>query len=157
MQDEVSDVPDVSTQEGLADHPVVLFDGVCNLCNSTVNWLLDRDEGGRLRYATLQSRAARQVVAQAGITDPSTLPDSIVLVDRDGVHLRSTAALRIGVHLGFPYSLARIAFVVPRPIRDAVYSLIARNRYRWFGRRDVCMRPTPELTARFLDAGEPSD
>lgn len=155
MQEETSGAVDVPVDGAPADHPVVLFDGVCNLCNSAVNWLLERDVEGRLHYASLQSRAARTVLAKVGISDPGTLPDSIILVDADGVHLRSAAALRIGAHLGFPFSLGRVALWVPRPIRDAVYALIARNRYRWFGRRDVCMRPTPELTARFLDAEEP--
>lgn len=135
--------------------PVVLFDGVCNLCNSAVQWLIERDPEGRLSFASLQSRAARGVLAAAQVDDASKLPDSIVLVDQAGVHVRSAAALRIAGLLGFPYSLARIALLVPRPVRDAVYELVARNRYRWFGRRDVCMRPTPELAARFLDAGEP--
>ena len=89
------------------------------------------------------------------MADLASLPDSIVFVDEVGVHVRSTAALRIGVSLGLPYSLGKVAFLVPRPIRDMVYEWIARNRYRWFGRRDVCMRPTPELASRFLDADEP--
>jgi predicted DCC family thiol-disulfide oxidoreductase YuxK len=135
--------------------PVVLFDGVCNLCNSAVQWLIARDPEGRFAFASLQSRAAHEVLAAAGVEDTSGLPDSIVLVDPAGVHVRSAAALRIAGLLGFPYNLARIAFLVPRPLRDAVYRLIARHRYRWFGRRDVCMLPTPELAARFLDAGEP--
>ncbi|MCA9582759.1 MAG: thiol-disulfide oxidoreductase DCC family protein [Myxococcales bacterium] len=136
------------------EHPVVLFDGVCNLCNATVQWLIDKDGEGRFRFASLQSEAARDVLAEAGVRDPSVLPDSIVLVDAAGVHVRSTAALRIGAVLGFPYNLGKVALLVPRPLRDAVYNIVARNRYRWFGRRDVCMRPTPELAARFLDAGE---
>jgi predicted DCC family thiol-disulfide oxidoreductase YuxK len=139
----------------IEDGPIVLFDGVCNLCNATVQWLLDRDEDERLRFASLQSEAAAGVLRDAGIDDPSSLPDSIVLVDQVGVHIRSAAALRIGGTLGFPFSLGRLGLLVPRPIRDGVYALIARNRYRWFGRRDVCMRPIPELAARFLDAGEP--
>ena len=96
------------------------------------------------------------MLARAGIVDREALPDSILLVDAEGVHERSTAALRIGAMLGFPFSLARVGFLVPRPLRDAVYSLVARHRYRWFGRRDVCMRPTPEWASRFLDADETS-
>lgn len=117
--------------------PVVLFDGVCNLCNSAVRWLVEHDPEGRLSFASLQSSAARRVLDAAGVDEASELPDSMVLVDRKGVHVRSTAALRIAGLLGFPYSLGRIAILVPRPLRDAVYRLIARNRYRWFGRRDV--------------------
>jgi len=135
--------------------PLVLFDGVCNLCNAWVQWLIERDPEGRLRFASLQSDAARAVLSEAGVDDPAALPDSIALVDETGVHVRSAAALRIAGRLGFPYSLGRAALFVPRPIRDAVYRLIARNRYRWFGRREACMRPTPELAGRFLDANEP--
>jgi predicted DCC family thiol-disulfide oxidoreductase YuxK len=135
--------------------PVVLFDGVCNLCNAAVRWLLERDHAQRFLFASLQSHAATEVLKRAGVADLDALPDSIILVDAEGVHVRSTAALRIGVMLGFPFSLGRVGWLVPRPLRDAVYSYVARHRYRWFGRRDVCMRPAPEWTARFLDADEP--
>lgn len=145
----------MSSSEAVPAHPVVLFDGVCNLCNRAVVWLLERDDEARLRFASLQSGAARELLQQSGVADPRTLPDSIVLVDHDRVHLRSTAALRIAGMLGFPYSLLRLALVVPRPLRDGVYNFIARHRYRWFGRRDVCMRPRPEWASRFLDAGGP--
>lgn len=140
--------------DGVA-HRVVLFDGVCNLCNAAVRWLLARDTEARFHYASLQSQAAIRILSQAGIDNLAGLPDSIILVDEDGVHLRSTAALRIGASLGFPYSIGRVAFIVPRVIRDSVYDLIARNRYRWFGRQDTCMLPTPEVRARFLDGDEP--
>jgi predicted DCC family thiol-disulfide oxidoreductase YuxK len=121
-----------------------------------VQWLVERDGDGRLRYASLQSQAPAAALIAAGIDDPGTLPDSIVLVDAAGVHVRYSAILRIGATLGFPYSLGKVALIVPRPLRDAVYKTIARNRYRWFGRREVCMRPTPELKSRFLDADEPA-
>lgn len=136
--------------------PLVLFDGVCNLCNAAVQWLIERDEQGRLRYASLQSQAAHSALVEAGVEDPASLPDSIVLIDGSGVHVRSSAALRIGAELGFPYSLGKAALVVPRRLRDGVYRVVARNRYRWFGRRAVCTRPTPELSALFLDADEPA-
>lgn len=142
--------------EASPTRPVLLFDGVCNLCNGAVQWLLERDHDGRLRFASLQSQAARWVLAEAGVDDASALPDSMVLVDAAGVHVRSTAALRVARLLGFPYNWATAGFVVPRFLRDAIYRWVARNRYRWFGRRDLCLRPTPELAARFLDADEPS-
>ncbi len=132
----------------------MLFDGVCNLCNGTVQWLLQHDPEGRLRYATLQSAAARNALAQAGVHDGSALPDSIILVDDAGVHLRSSAVLRIAGHLGAPYRWARVGLLIPAPLRDLAYGVVARHRYRWFGRRDACMRPTPELASRFLDADE---
>ena len=136
--------------------PVILFDGVCNLCNSAVQWVIEHDEEGRFDFASLQSDAARQELMKVlDANEIDTLPDSIVLLDSDGVHVRSAADLRILRGLGSWVLLLRLAVVLPRPIRDAVYNLVARNRYRWFGRRDVCMTPTPDIAARFLDADEP--
>ncbi len=132
--------------------PVILFDGVCNLCNAAVQWVIERDRRARFRFGALQSEAGRAALrASVAAAD---LPDSIVLLDADGAHVRSDAAIRIARGLGFPWSLAAAAAVVPRPLRDAVYSWVARNRYRWFGRRESCMVPTPELASRFVDAGE---
>ena len=135
---------------------LVLFDGVCNLCNAAVQWLIARDSELRLRYASLQSEAARAALHAAGVEDPVALGDSIVFVDGSGVHVRSSAVIWIGAKLGFPYSLGKVTLLVPRPLRDAVYKYVARNRYRWFGRRAACMRPTPELASLFLDADEPT-
>jgi predicted DCC family thiol-disulfide oxidoreductase YuxK len=132
--------------------PLIFFDGVCNLCNAAVQWVIERDRRGVFRFGVLQSEAGRAALGAA--TTPTDLPDSIVLIDGARVHIRSDAALRIARELGFPWSLAVIALAVPRPLRDAVYSWVARNRYRWFGRRESCMVPTPELAARFVDAGE---
>ena len=138
------------------DRPIILFDGVCNLCISAVQRVIERDKKERFYFASLQSDAARQELERLlGAEEIDALPDSIVLLDPEGVHTRSAAALRIARGLGFPYALLRLGVVLPRPIRDAIYDLIARNRYRWFGRRDTCMTPTPDLAARFLDADEP--
>ncbi len=135
--------------------PVILFDGVCNLCNSAVRWVIERDKG-RFDFASLQSDAARRELEKVlGRDEIDALPDSIVLLDSDGVHVRSAAALRITRELGSRFGLLRLGIVLPRPIRDLIYDLIARNRYRWFGRRDTCMTPTPDIAARFLDADEP--
>ena len=138
----------------MAHHrPIILFDGICNLCNSAVQWVIARDKEGRFDFATLQSDAARQELERVLSRDEiEALPDSIVLLDSDGVHTRSAAALRIARGLGRRFAWLRLGFVLPRPIRDAIYDLIARKRYRWFGRRDSCMTPTPDLAARFLDA-----
>jgi predicted DCC family thiol-disulfide oxidoreductase YuxK len=129
---------------------VVLFDGVCNLCNGAVRFIIDRDPAGRFRFASLQSLAAREVLGAATVEEP--LPDSIVLVERDRVTTRSTAALQIARRLQFPWPLLYAFIVVPRRLRDAVYDVVARNRYRWFGRREVCMVPTPGMMVRFLGA-----
>jgi predicted DCC family thiol-disulfide oxidoreductase YuxK len=132
--------------------PVILFDGVCNLCHAAVAWVLERDRHQVFRFASLQSNAAREVLTAAGLT--GDLPDSVILVDEQGVHTRSDAAMRIARRLGFPWSLAVLAQPLPGFLRDAGYAWVARNRYRWFGRRDTCAVPTPELASRFLDAGE---
>jgi predicted DCC family thiol-disulfide oxidoreductase YuxK len=128
---------------------VILFDGVCNLCNGAVAWVIERDTRAYFRFASLQSSAARSALSAAGA--PAIMPDSIVLLDADGVHVRSDAALRIAAALGMPWSLLSVARIVPRFVRDAVYDYIARNRYRWFGRRDACMLPAAGVADRFLD------
>ena len=133
----------------LPDRPVVLFDGVCNLCNGSVQFLIARDPSARLRFATLDSSVARSLIHESGA--PGPLPDSIVLIDDGRVFTRSTAALRIARRLRFPWPLLYGLIVVPRPLRDFLYDWVARNRYRWFGKRDSCMLPTPELRARFLE------
>jgi predicted DCC family thiol-disulfide oxidoreductase YuxK len=127
---------------------VILFDGVCNLCNGFVRFVIARDPGAHFRFAALSSPAAARVLAEAGVTLP--IPDTIVLVDDGVVYYRSDAPLRIARGLRFPWPLAYGFTVVPRFIRDRVYDFIAARRYRWFGRRDLCMVPTPELRRRFL-------
>jgi predicted DCC family thiol-disulfide oxidoreductase YuxK len=129
--------------------PIVFFDGVCNLCNGAVNFLLDRDREGRLRFAPLQGRAFEELRAR----NPG-LPrlDSLVLADEHGLHIRSAAALGVCRYLRPPWKwLGSMGLIVPRPVRDWLYDRVARNRYRWFGRRESCRLPTPELRARFLD------
>jgi predicted DCC family thiol-disulfide oxidoreductase YuxK len=128
---------------------IVLFDGVCNLCNGFVQFVIGRDPHGRFQFAALQSSTARHLIAQYGPLDP--LPDAIVLVEGGRLYTRSTAALRVARQLVFPWRLAAIFLLVPRPLRDWAYALVARRRYRWFGRRETCMVPTPELRARFLE------
>jgi predicted DCC family thiol-disulfide oxidoreductase YuxK len=130
---------------------VIVFDGVCNLCSASVRFIIARDPAARFRFAALQSEAAKRLLASVPHPDP--LPDAIVLVDGSRAFTRSTAALRIARRLTFPWLLLYAFIFVPRVIRDAVYDLIAARRYRWFGKRDECMVPTPDLRARFLDIG----
>jgi predicted DCC family thiol-disulfide oxidoreductase YuxK len=127
---------------------VILFDGLCNLCNGFVQFVIARDPHARFRFASLQSNAARQLMGSR--TGRADAPDSVVLVDGDCIFVRSTAALRICRGLRFPWPLLAAFGVVPRPLRDLAYDLVARHRYRWFGRRDACLIPTPALSARFL-------
>lgn len=135
----------------VADHPVMLFDGVCNLCNGAVNFAIDRDPEARLRFASLQSPAARELLARLGHPMPSGDPESILLVERGRVYECSGAALRIARHLSGAWSLLAALLAVPWPLRDLVYRWVAANRYRWFGKADVCRVPTPELRARFIE------
>jgi len=128
---------------------VILFDGVCNLCNGFVTFVIARDPGGRFKFAPLQSAAAERLLGH--MSSRAAWPDSVVLVENGRVWTRSTAALRIARGLAFPWPLAYAFVVVPRPIRDWIYTLVARRRYQWFGKRDVCMMPTPALATRFID------
>jgi predicted DCC family thiol-disulfide oxidoreductase YuxK len=126
----------------------ILFDGVCNLCNGVVRFVIARDPHARFRFAALSSDAGHAVLHAAGLRLP--IPDTVVLVEDGAVYVRSEAALRIARRLSFPWPVLFALMVVPRPLRDAIYDAIARRRYRWFGQRDACMVPTPEQRRRFL-------
>lgn len=143
-------LPILVPTESSAD--VVLFDGTCNLCHSAVQFVLRRDPCGRFRFASLQSEAARRVLAEAGA--PASLPDSLILVRGGRVYWKSGAALRIAQRLRWPWPVCAALLAVPASLRDLVYDYVAANRQRWFGARTGCMVPTPALRARFLDANE---
>jgi predicted DCC family thiol-disulfide oxidoreductase YuxK len=131
------------------DGPVLLFDGVCNLCNGAVQFVIRHDPAERFRFAPLQSDAARRLCADCDAE--ATDLDTVVLVEGGECYVRSDAALRTARHLTFPYALLWAFRVVPRPVRDAVYDLVAEYRYDVFGRREECMVPSPALEERFLD------
>lgn len=177
-QESAPGATEAGVKEPDGPRPLILFDGVCNLCSAAVSWVIERDRRKIFRFASLQSRAARSALvpipdagkaqatdqppasergeaAPGALVPPAGRLDSMILIDRDGVHVRSDAAIRIARGLGFPWSLAGIAALLPRRLRDGLYDWIARNRYRWFGRQNACLLPTPELRARFLDADEP--
>ncbi len=130
------------------DQQVILFDGVCNLCNSSINFIIDRDSRKLFRYASLQSDFGQQVKTQFG---KSADLDSVLLLQGERLLQKSDAALEIARQLDGLWPAMVVFRIIPRPIRDAVYSWIARNRYRWFGKQDACRIPTPELRALFLD------
>lgn len=136
--------------ERVSESAVVLFDGVCNLCNASVQFILDRDPQARFRFASLQSDAAKRLLSTRGLALPEGDPESVMLVEGDRVYSHSDAALRIARGLRGVWKALVAFLIVPRFIRDAVYRFIARNRYRWFGRTEECRIPTPALRARFL-------
>ncbi len=122
-----------------ARHAVVLFDGECNLCNRSVRFVLARDHADRFRFASLQSDTGRALLEQHKVTGAGAGENgSIVLIEQGEPSTRSTAALRIARRLNFPWRLLAVFLLVPRPLRDAAYNLVARNRYRWFGKTDSC-------------------
>jgi predicted DCC family thiol-disulfide oxidoreductase YuxK len=127
---------------------VILFDGVCNLCNTFVQFVIARDPDGRFHFASLQSDSGRRMLRSTALAEP--FPDTVVLVESGRAFVRSTAALRIVRRLRAPWPLAYAFIVVPRPLRDWLYDVVARHRYRWFGRRESCIVPTGELRARFI-------
>ena len=146
---------------GLEGRPIVLFDGVCNLCAGAVRFIIRRDRRGRFRFAALQSDAGRRILAQQGASLPEageTLPEaggspeSLVLVADGRTHARSGAALRIAVGLDGGWPLLAVFLVIPAPLRDLAYRIVARNRYRWFGRQTACELPRTDESWRFLDA-----
>ncbi len=128
--------------------PVVLFDGVCNLCNASVQFLLRHERQPELRFASLQSDYGQSQMAHFGL---GLVVESVVLIEGQRVYLRSAAALRLLRYLRFPWPLLQIIWLMPRPLRDLVYDWIGRNRYRWFGQLAACPLPTPELSHRFIE------
>ncbi|WP_201983222.1 thiol-disulfide oxidoreductase DCC family protein [Hymenobacter rubidus] len=130
----------------------ILFDGVCNLCNGFVQFVIRHDPAGRFRFAALQSEAGRALLAAHGLAAAAVAasPDSVLLLSGGQVYSHSTAVLRIARGLGGVWQLAAVAEVLPRAWRDAAYRLVARHRYRWFGRQESCWLPTSALKARFL-------
>lgn len=127
---------------------IVLFDGVCNFCNASVNFVIERDRAGYFKFAPLQSAIGEEMIERHGIDTTET--DSVILVEDNIAYTHSTGALRIARRLDGIWSWFYLFIVIPRPIRDVFYRLFARYRYRLFGRQDACMMPTSEIRARFL-------
>jgi predicted DCC family thiol-disulfide oxidoreductase YuxK len=128
--------------------PIILFDGVCNLCNGAVQFVIAHDPQEKFLFASLQSEAGQQLLKQYQL--PLTEFTSFVLIQQNKLYTKSTAALQVAKQITGAWSCLYLFIIVPRFIRDAVYNWIAQNRYRWFGKKDACMIPTPELKARFL-------
>ncbi|MBC7384821.1 MAG: DUF393 domain-containing protein [Cryobacterium sp.] len=130
--------------------PIIFYDGVCNLCNQSVQFILRRDVSTHFLFASLQGDYAKTRLARFGRAMEAE-PDSVLLLEGALLSDYSTAALRIAGGMSFPWPGLKVFLLVPRPIRDGIYRFIARNRYRWFGKRDSCLLPKPEWRDRFLD------
>lgn len=139
----------MDNRDKIANENIVFFDGVCNLCNASVDFLMRKDRHKRLKYASLQSELAKDILPGYNV-DPADL-DSFAFLTEGKVHQRSSAALKVTTKLGGGYPLLGAFWIVPKFIRDAVYNFIARNRYKWFGKKDSCRVPTPEERALFLE------
>ncbi|WP_213523078.1 thiol-disulfide oxidoreductase DCC family protein [Nonlabens sp.] len=127
---------------------IVLFDGVCNLCNAAILFIIKRDKNNRFKFAPLESGVGKELLSKHQI-DASKI-DSIVLVSGNSAFAKARAALRISKHLTGLWPLLYSLIIIPSFISNAVYDLIARNRYNWFGKKENCMIPTPELKSKFL-------
>jgi predicted DCC family thiol-disulfide oxidoreductase YuxK len=128
---------------------IVLFDGVCNFCNSSINFIIDRDSGNTFRFAALQSDKGRALLLEHGVEDTSSL-DSVVLIKNKKIYKKSAAALEIVRDLDGLWPLLYIFKLLPSFILNILYDAIARNRYRLFGKADTCRIPTPQLKQKFL-------
>ena len=139
-----------SRQDDSPDHPgpTLYFDGVCNLCNSLVAFVIRHNAAKNIRFVSLQSDLGKRTLHEAGL-DAQKLT-TILFRDQNRLSVKSSAVLGLLKHLDKPWSYGSILMIIPRPIRDWVYSFVAARRYRWFGRRDSCIVPTPELQSRFL-------
>lgn len=133
----------------MTEGKIILFDGVCNLCNGAINFIIKHDPKAVFSFASLQGETGQKLLAKHKI-DPNKI-DSIILIESQRVSVKSTAALRIAKSLNRGYPLLYGFIIIPVFIRNAVYDYIASNRYKWFGKKDSCMIPTPELKSRFLD------
>lgn len=138
---------------------LLLFDGLCNLCDRTVQFIIRHDPKAKFKFAPLQSDFAAQMLAKFQGEDTAGLdeeehnvvdPKSIILILRGKLYKRSTAVIKIAAELGFPWSLAKVFYILPRGLRDGLYRYVARNRYRWYGKKESCMVPTAELRERFM-------
>lgn len=136
---------------------LLLFDGVCNLCDRSVQFVIRHDRKGKFKFASLQSAYAEQILKKypeiAPFNKTGNNPDwgSIVFILKGKAYTRSAAVLKVMEELGFPWKIAAVFYILPSAFRNALYNFIAKNRYHWYGKKDSCMIPTPELRDRFMD------
>jgi len=128
---------------------LILFDGICNLCNSSVQYVIKHDSKDKFMFTALQSEVGQQIIKEYNIDTAKT--DSFLLYTPEvGISSKSMAALKIAFQLGFPNNLLCVFFIIPPFVRNYVYDYIAKNRYKWYGKKESCMIPTPELKSKFL-------
>lgn len=132
------------------DKQLILFDGVCNLCHKSVLYVIKRDKKSKFLFSALQSEVGKEIIKAFNIDTNKT--DSILLYNpsEHKIRYKSSAALHIALQLGLPCNLMSVFFIVPTLIRDWVYNYVAKNRYKWYGKTDACMVPTPELKSKFI-------
>jgi len=128
---------------------IVLFDGVCNLCSSSVQFIISHDKKNQFLFGSLQGKAGREYLQKFNL--PENDFNSFMLVEGDQLFTRSSGALRMLKHLGGRWQLLYAFIIIPKFIRDGIYNLVAKNRYKWFGKKEECWIPTPEWKAKFLD------
>ena len=128
---------------------LILFDGVCNLCNNSVHYVIKNDKKNVFMFAPLQSDVGKQIIHQFKI-DTSKIDSILLYSNSKGLKSKSSAVLQISKHLSFPINLCRVFLIIPEFIRNWVYDFIAKNRYKWYGKKEECMIPTPELKSKFL-------
>ncbi|MGZ4053690.1 MAG: thiol-disulfide oxidoreductase DCC family protein [Bacteroidia bacterium] len=136
-------MPDIADDKG-----IILFDGVCNLCNSSINFVIRHDKKNHFLFAPLQSETAKRLLEKYAIDPLKT--DSFILIENENAFIKSSAALRVTKHLNKLYPLLYSLLIIPPFIRNGVYDYIAKNRYKWFGKKDSCMIPTKELKEKFI-------
>jgi predicted DCC family thiol-disulfide oxidoreductase YuxK len=127
---------------------IILFDGVCNLCSSVVQFVIKRDKKGHFQFASLQSEAGQSLLDEYEV-DRKT--DSFILIENGNCYMKSSAALKVAKNLDGLWKIVTIGLVIPKPLRDFIYDIIARNRYKWFGKKDSCMLPPPSIKKRFIE------
>lgn len=130
------------------ENPIILFDGVCNFCNGAINFVLKQDKKGIFRFAPLQSETGQSLLNRYNLSTKEF--DSFVLIDNGKVYKKSAASLQVMNKLPWYWKELQLLKIIPTAFRDAIYDFIAKNRYKWFGKKEQCMMPTPEMRNRFL-------
>ncbi|MCE2773592.1 MAG: DCC1-like thiol-disulfide oxidoreductase family protein [Bacteroidetes bacterium] len=131
-----------------SNNGIILFDGVCNFCNNSINLVIRKDKRDYFRFAPLQSEAGKILTAKFNIDTTKT--DSVLLIENDALYSKSTAALRIARKMDGLFPLCYALIIIPKFLRDPIYDYIAKRRYRWFGKKESCMIPTPEIRKKFI-------